>query len=244
MAHQPSSPSEGGEDSYRNEGTPDTRPTIFSPAEHSTKSFRALNDLASFDGEGQPVKFPTGAHHGYSSSVDKDPFVTSTSTTKSHQSKKLSATAVAFRPANIPLVANGTSELTPKPIGARLAQSSTKDTSCISSELGLTRSLVVSSPSEKISILEVEEYITVSKTLDLNKKQALTHTHQKLQQGVDPYQGSITFTQYEDKVYVRFSDIRVACRVQANAHVGGDDWLIQYAGPGEFNQVRPDTCLS
>lgn len=134
MAFHPSSPpSEGGADSYKHEGTPDTRLTTFSPLEDSTKSSRLLPTLTLSTGKvaAHSIKFdfPSSIHHAASndslaSSVpEQDPFICST---PEKRQMKLSATASSFQPLLAtpcsPLVANGTNTLsTPRPVGRSIS---------------------------------------------------------------------------------------------------------------------------
>lgn len=177
--HPSSPPSEGGADSYNHEGTPDTRLTAFSPLEESSKSSRLFSSLSLSDGNdrGQSVEFqsPTGTHHITSPTSfgsagrDKDPFVSSP---PEKRQTKLSATASTFKPlstpvVSTPVVAHGSSSVTPKPFGRAEATV----TACpktglllapgLSHNMGFTRSLRVSSPNG-VTVDAVKQYLDVS----------------------------------------------------------------------------------
>lgn len=186
--HPSSPPSEGGADSYNHEGTPDTRLTAFSPPEESSKSSRLFSALSLVDGNdrGQSLEFqsPTGPHHVTSpdsfgpGASEKDPFVSSP---PEKRQTKLSATASTFKPlstpvVSAPVVAYGSSSVTPKPLGRALATV----TMCpktglllapgLSHSMGLTRTLRVSSP-EGVTVDTVKQYLEVSTTKTTGQRQ-------------------------------------------------------------------------
>lgn len=179
--HPSSPPSEGGADSYNHEGTPDTRLSIFSPLEDSSKSSRLLSALSLSGGKTSthPIKFqvPNGIHQVTSpesfissEGQDRDPFISST---PEKSQTKLSATASAFRPLaasvpSTPIIAYGSSSATPKVLARSLAA----DTICpktglklapdLSHNLELTRSLRISSSAGPVTIAAIEQYLKVS----------------------------------------------------------------------------------
>ena len=175
----PSSPhsSSGAADSYKHEGTPDTRLTAFSPDDNSARSNRLLNRTLAV---GTATSQDAHSHHfhshnssdGYSvapaSGSDKDPFVSTSSITKPDQ--KLSPTASSFLPVSVPgpLVAHGSAN-GPKngmqsllnavqPSYAQL--DSPKAADKLSTDLSLSRYLVFYS-SQPITVVGVEEYLRV-----------------------------------------------------------------------------------
>lgn len=177
--HPSSPPSEGGADSYNHEGTPDTRLTAFSPLEESSKSSRLFSALSLSDGNdrGQSVEFqsPAGIHHVASptsfgtGAQDKDPFVSSP---PEKRQTKLSATASTFKPLSTPVVstpviAYGSSSVTPKPFGRAAATVSICPKTGLllapglSHNMGLTRSLRISS-SDGVTVDAVKQYLEVS----------------------------------------------------------------------------------
>lgn len=174
MAHvrdasfNPSSPhsSSGGVDSYNYEGTPDTKLTVFSPDENSAKSNRLLTTLG-LDG---PSSHAAHYHHvglaegfGNTSSVtvEKDPFV---SNTAAKGEQKLSPTASAFRPLSVPLVAHGSLNASPgvnAGLGVNRQLFAPQATAKFSCDLGISRCLVLYSPSFPISVTDAEGYLAV-----------------------------------------------------------------------------------
>jgi hypothetical protein len=165
VAFDPSSPhsSSGGADSYKHEGTPDTRLTAFSPDEGSAKSSKLLNTLSLSASKANPDKLSVDSYRGDTAQLDRDPFVTTNSTSKGPQ--KLSATASAFRPFSAPLIANGSAEATPKPEAARITdanQNLLPVSSDLSTNLQLSRCLTILSPSEKITLKDINAYLLAS----------------------------------------------------------------------------------
>lgn len=169
----PSSPhsSSAGADSYKHEGTPETRLTVFSPDDGSVRSNKiptALGLNAPSDRSDHPAHF----HHvntieglgNPSAAAEKDPFVSSTTVAKGEQ--KLSPTASAFRPVSVPLVAHGSLNAPPgmnAGLGANRQLFAPQATARFSTELGVSRCLVLYSPSQPITLAEVEGYLEVKK---------------------------------------------------------------------------------
>ena len=155
--------SSGGADSCKHEGTPDTRLTAFSPDEGSIKSSKLLNALNLSASRPFPMKFTVDSYNPVTVQQDKDPFTTATPSKKSEQ--KLSATASAFRPLSAALVVRGSGEVTPKPQEA-LPVNSDKSVGSIlsdlSTDLHISRCLVISSPSNGVTTAEAESYLSVS----------------------------------------------------------------------------------
>lgn len=168
-SYHPSSPrsSPGGADSYKHEGTPDTRLTAFSPEENSARSVKLLRTFSLTASEPSPVRFSSASietYHAGSSSphVEKDPFV-STVNSRTKAEQKLSPTASAFRPFCSAVVAHGSAQ----------AQHGRDETSAVagndlagishslSTELGVSRCLAISSPSRAVTESDVETYLTV-----------------------------------------------------------------------------------
>lgn len=174
----PQSPhsSPGGADSYRYEGTPDTRLTAFSPDENSARSTKFPKPLGVRGSEPQP--YPVSAtytnDYSHTTQAEKDPF-TSITTPGAHE-QKLSATASAFQPFSVPLVVRGSSGTIP-PLngpsssngpsfsngpsssdGLRNLQSTIKR---FSADLGLSRYLIITSTIQPISPADVEMFLMV-----------------------------------------------------------------------------------
>lgn len=131
--------STGGADSLK--GTPDTRLTAFSPDEGSAKSTKLLKGFARSNSSTPPAKLPNYVHRDTPSHVDKDPFISPTHGTR------LSPTASTFKPV-INLV------------DFSLPRDGQPVASVLSSDLGITHHLEVSSPSS-LSAAEVEGCLLV-----------------------------------------------------------------------------------
>ncbi len=154
--------SKGGADSYKNEGTPDTHLTPFSPEGSSAKSSKLANPLSlAAAADPQPPKFPIQPGNAFRGpnglQLEKDPFVTAVTDAKAEQ--KLSATASAFRPFSTPSpAAHGSEE-------SAVALDKNQDVALISSslstELNLSRCFVIASPSKALSETDVDQYISV-----------------------------------------------------------------------------------
>ncbi|KAH6849718.1 RNA recognition motif 2-domain-containing protein [Chaetomium sp. MPI-CAGE-AT-0009] len=173
MAHvrdasfNPSSPhsSSGGVDSYNYEGTPDTKLTVFSPDENSAKSNRLLTTLDLDGPSTHTTHYHVGPAEGFgntsSATTEKDPFVSNT-TTKGEQ--KLSPTASAFRPLSVPLVAHGSLNASPgvnAGHGVNRQLFAPQATAKFSCDLGISRCLVLYSPSFPITVTDAEGYLAV-----------------------------------------------------------------------------------
>ena len=102
--YNPSSPhsSTGHADSYKNEGTPDTRFTAFSPDDGSAKSSKYHSSLSLTSSDVQSTRFPGQPTTGFRPSMthtDKDPFTASTtSQLATKRNQRLSPLASDFQP--------------------------------------------------------------------------------------------------------------------------------------------------
>jgi hypothetical protein len=99
----PSSPhsSSAKADSYKHEGTPDTRLTAFSPEDGSARSNKLYSSLSLSSSAPQPLRFPGKSNEAFRSAIgqqtsDKDPFIASSASSKPDQ--RLSPTASSFQP--------------------------------------------------------------------------------------------------------------------------------------------------
>jgi hypothetical protein len=165
----PSSPhsSTGGADSYNHDGTPDTRLTAFSPDENSVRSSKHLKSTnlnVSSDSNNLHFHVQPEAYPAAPDSAEKDPFISSASRSKAEQ--KLSPTASSFRPVTLPLVANSSGSLTgPSGFGASYSPTysgtSTGSVNRFSTELGISRYIVITCPSQAITSSNVEDYFQV-----------------------------------------------------------------------------------
>ena len=171
-AFHPSSPhsSSGGADSYKNEGTPETRLTIFSPDDGAARA----NKMTVL-GPGGPSDHAANYHHvnaiegfgEHAATAEKDPFISSATPFKGEQ--KLSPTASAFRPVSVPLVARGSLSGPPglnAALGANRQLFSPQGAARFSNELGVSRCIVFYSHSKPLTINDVEGYIAVSHPTD------------------------------------------------------------------------------
>ncbi|KAK1768636.1 RNA recognition motif 2-domain-containing protein [Phialemonium atrogriseum] len=230
-AFNPPSPhsSPGGADSYKHEGTPDTRLTAFSPDENSVRSTRFLKPLVLGATEPLPLQFTARQPHqtqGYNTSsilVGKDPFVSSNTPGKpDHQ--KLSPTASAFQPFSAPLVARGSAATIPP-----LSVSSTSGAhhgpqlgiASLSADQGLSRYLLVTSNIRNVYPDDVDTFLM------------------QLQQVGFTYQGKRQVHRHNGKVYIRFTNIRDAIMVHDNAHRSPLGWQMDYIRPGTRHIVDP-----
>jgi hypothetical protein len=165
----PSSPhsSTGGADSYKHDGTPDTRLTAFSPDENSVRSNKHLKptnlDLSS-DSNNVHFHVKPEVYGAAPGSAEKDPFISTVSRSKAEQ--KLSPTASTFRPVTLPLVANGSGSLVGQSdFGASYSPTfsgmTTGSGNRFSTELGISRYIIISCPGQSITSSNVEDYFQV-----------------------------------------------------------------------------------
>lgn len=167
-AFNPSSPhsSSGGADSYKHEGTPDTRLTAFSPDGDSTKSNKLLTTLSLHATSDHPTRFHVNTVDGFgavSAAAEKDPFISSTGLPKPEQ--KLSPTASSFRPVSVPVVARGSLGGLP---GLNLGLTTSTQqflsqytAAKFSAELSISRHLVFYASTHPVSCSDVEDYFAV-----------------------------------------------------------------------------------
>lgn len=171
----PSSPesSKGGGGSYKHEGTPDTRLTAFSPEEASVRSSKVtkLPNLKSSDS--QVTIFPTNAGNGITFSnitglqLEKDPFVSS-SATALKPDQRLCPTASAFRPFSNPLAPRGVviaPNAQESSFGGGIEPDASHLTipvsSVLSTDLQLSRCIEISSPTQIVTVDNVEAFLAV-----------------------------------------------------------------------------------
>lgn len=165
----PSSPhsSSVGADSYKHENTPDTRLTVFSPDDISTRQNKVDSPSCS-------VQYHTNPSKGFgnpTTTTEKDPF---TSSTASKAERKLSPTALVFRPVSAPLVAYGSPgspnvrNATGPGMVADRQLLVPRLTTKFSSELGISRYLIIYSPALPVSVTDIEGYFAVG--ADINPR--------------------------------------------------------------------------
>ncbi|CAH0042940.1 unnamed protein product [Clonostachys solani] len=172
-------------------GTPETRLTAFSPAEGSAKSANLLPGISRASSTTTPVKPLITRYGGSVSHLEKDPFVT--------QNTKLSPTASTFRPFSSPGFIPSVHIASPV-------------ASALSTDLGLSRLLNISSPTV-ICGAQVEAWLT-----ELDEQEVQFHG-----QRVVETDGS--------HIHVRFTDIRDACSVHASSRLGKKEWQLDFLNP-------------
>ncbi|KAK4143870.1 meiosis protein mei2 [Dichotomopilus funicola] len=225
----PSSPhsSSGGADSYKQEGTPDTRLTVFSPDENLTKSNRLLSTTFGRDGSSNHAAnvhtTSQECYGGAQGAVERDPFVSNT-TIKPEQ--KLSPTASAFRPVSGSLAAYGPPNT---PLGANISVNPNRQlfapqaTAKFSDELGVSRCLVLYSQTQPVNVVEVEEYLV------------------KLERLGSPCRGKRHIVPAEGKVFLHLPNVRDARNARENAQLGSPHWQAAYVSSAEFYKVCGST---
>jgi hypothetical protein len=169
-AFMPSSRSSSiGADSFHHDTTPETKGTIFSPNDKSVNTTTKVLSTLYFNGPANPIiRYPGQTADAFASSLttaERDPFVSAATINKSEQ--KLSPTASAFRPPSGPVVAHGSLDAVHGPntgLGANRQSFSgpVQTTPPFSTDLGLSRCLVVYSTSHPVMMNQLEEYIMVS----------------------------------------------------------------------------------
>ncbi|KAI5864582.1 RNA recognition motif 2-domain-containing protein [Durotheca rogersii] len=242
----PASPhsSSGAADSFN--GTPDTRLSAFSPEDGSARSTKTLGSLGSGAREAGPIKYPANSqqplersnsfYHG-NPHLDKDPFITSSSSSLK-TTQKLSPTASTFFPLpSNTLIRGSASE--PKRVcddfsedlllgygGRASGQSSPGGLTYRmfvhdkpSTDAGISRCLVISTVHGKVSRADIELYLN------------------ELQQAGFPFKGSKEIYECGEQMFIHFSNIRDACTVSSNLAMGGRDWIVRSVTPREFSQV-------
>lgn len=169
----PSSPhsSVGGADSYKHDGTPDTRLTAFSPEENSAKSAKLIKAITSSPSDGGQAIYPaqqppvSAPFRNGPAQLERDPFV-STNTPVRKQEQKLSATASAFRPFAAPLVAQGSADSTAGTASKTPSRTTPQHvlpvSPILSTDLHYSRCLVVSSSTHPVTLAGVELLLSVS----------------------------------------------------------------------------------
>ncbi|KAK4238586.1 meiosis protein mei2 [Achaetomium macrosporum] len=223
-AFNPSSPhsSSAGGDSYKHEGTPETRLTVFSPDDNSARSNKLLNTLSLSAHSDHAVRFNVKPEAFGDAGVtsEKDPFISSTTALKGEQ--KLSPTASAFRPVSVPIVARGSLSGPPGPnvgLNANRQLFAPQSTAKFSHQLGISRCLVIYSRSGQLTVADIEGYLA------------------KLERLGSPCQGKSYAVSAHGKVYLRLANVRDARNAHDNAELGSSEWCADYVVPSEYNEV-------
>ncbi|KAK4199059.1 putative meiosis protein [Triangularia verruculosa] len=228
----PSSPrsSSGAADSYKHDGTPDTRLTAFSPDDVSARSSKMYVGLNSnMSSTNHALFHQTSTEHfgNVAPAVEKDPFISSNATpSKSTLDQKLSPTASAFRPLSGPLVAHGS--LNGQQSSSNGPHQKFRSISNIvgplsghfSSDLDATHYVIIFCAAKSVTVPEVEAFL------------------EKLSQFGSSCQGKRVIFEHNGKVYLFLSNIRDALAIHDNVQVGSQDWRAQYIAAVEFYQAR------
>ncbi|KAL2164061.1 hypothetical protein VTH06DRAFT_3275 [Thermothelomyces fergusii] len=224
MAHMqdaslnPSSPrsSSTGADSYRHDNTPDTRLTVFSPDDNAVRP-------NNHDGSSSRiVQYHANPPQGFGSTTaaaEKDPFISSTAAKAEH---KLSPTALVFRPVSAPMVADGSlsvrSGTGPGMVTYRQLLVP-QPTAKFSSEMGISRYLVIYSPCYPVSVTDVEGYLA------------------QLQRFGLPLLGKRHAVASEGRVFLYLPNVRDACNALENVQLGSPNWCAKFIVAAEFYKV-------
>ncbi|KAI0480557.1 RNA recognition motif 2-domain-containing protein [Xylariaceae sp. FL0804] len=247
----PTSPhsSSGAADSFK--GTPDTRLTAFSPEDGPASSSKAFQSFSITNRHGGPIKFPVTSPRAIKVSspfyraglnMEKDPFVTTRTQAKTTQ--KLSPTAAAFAPIHTALPARDSStEPVGTPNGYSFGRGQTpvhspldnvqhddSASQLLSTESGLSRCLVIFKTGEVIYTTDITSLFFELESSGRYTFHGYKQTHQA-----------------DDKVFVRFENIRDACFIHATVNVDRR-WVCSsasYITTREFSQhVEPAAGLT
>ncbi|KAL7787019.1 hypothetical protein V8C37DRAFT_412260 [Trichoderma ceciliae] len=226
MAHpndNPSSPrsSNGGADSFK--GTPDTRLTSLTSLtpDDGSKSSSLLKSFAREAAASSPARLPASNFRNAVSHLDKDPFITSIQGVGT----TLSPTASAFSP----YVGN---------TYVRLPNGDGPISAALSTDMGLSRILVLSSPTQ-VSAREVEAFLTVSMpTMPQPANTDNDACFQDIEKDGNPTYGARNFKAHSTGVFIYFTDIRDACAAQTKLHQVEKDWKIAFANPTRIAQSQ------
>ncbi|KAK1831709.1 RNA recognition motif 2-domain-containing protein [Podospora conica] len=210
--------SSGGGDSYKHEGTPDTRLTAFSPDDVPAGANRlpavaAVKQNVNPEGHGQFHGFTSTAYSATPSGEDKeDPFVS-----PSKPQPKLSPTASTFMPVAMPMLAQGSlnaQTVYPVPgIQPLVLQYNTR----FSSELGLHHHLAISSPGASLKSGDIDDYL-----------QAIVPRETKY--------GRYSIVSDGRQMYVRFANVQYA-RIAHDCVRFRPQWKAAYVSHADFLQV-------
>ena len=240
----PSSPrsSTGGEDSYKHDGTPDTRLTAFSPDEDSARSIRFVKPFNQSVRQSEPLPFPMKQTNdqGKSCAEGKDPFMPVASSAKN--GRKLSPTASSFEPVFESSSAQGTAPSHPlfaTHRGPGFQQWSATTFSDLSKDLGLSRCLVLTSNIQAILPADIDVFLSVCSAYCLplqviylfNRAAYWLTAAQNMGRRGFSLQGERQVQGHHESAYIRFTDIRDARMVHDNIARDGPGWRAHYVQP-------------
>ncbi|OIW33953.1 hypothetical protein CONLIGDRAFT_570335 [Coniochaeta ligniaria NRRL 30616] len=227
-AFNPSSPhsSTGNADSYKNEGTPDTRLTAFSPEEGSARSSKYYNSLTLTASDPQPLRYPGKLVNSFRPSLaqaDKDPF---TSQSSAKRDQRLSPLASDFQPLSsfgTPLqLGNSTFQRNDGSFDANRALFRSPTSLTGGTRNAFTRYIVVASSGD-LSLTPSDVDALFSHLESLGKR----------------FKGKRYIHSNGNKVYVRFTNLQDAYMVFTNAHHGGPDWRVDFVRPEVWQLFSP-----
>ncbi|KAH8910169.1 hypothetical protein BR93DRAFT_935820 [Coniochaeta sp. PMI_546] len=228
IAFNPSSPhsSTGNADSYKNEGTPDTRLTAFSPEEGSARSSKYYNPLALPASDPQPLRYPgklAGAFRPSLTQPDKDPF-TSQSSAKRDQRlspfasdfQPLSSFGARFQPGAV------TNQFTEGTLNENRALFRSPTSLASSNGAVFTRYIVLTS-SAGLSLTASDADALFSHLESIGKR----------------FRGKRYIHSNGSRVYVRFTNLLDAYMVFDNVRHGSPDWRVDFVRPEHWQLVIP-----
>ncbi|KAK4188698.1 putative meiosis protein [Podospora australis] len=229
--------SSAGADSYKHEGTPDTRLTSFSPDDsaRSSKLMSSLNHTGPSNHTSNHPLFRVDSVERFgnvNTAADKDPFVsTSTALPTGSSDQKLSPTASSFRPpVTAPVVAHGSAP--------HCTSSSTHGHSTAQQPLTLSSNGISDKFSDE---QEITRYINVfSSSLDatITDDEVREYLERLMNNLGYRFHGKSSYFTRDGRAYIFVTNIRDASMVRANIHLGRNDWLAEYISASEFDKLR------
>ncbi|CAK7203559.1 hypothetical protein SEUCBS139899_006293 [Sporothrix eucalyptigena] len=227
IQQSPSSRSGSAVDTVNITGTPN-RLIAFSPNASSVKSVSKIIQTPDRDevAKGLLVFSPTHSNgSGFRTTgvpVDKDPFVTPSSKSKMKNNQQLSATASSFRPFYDNMSSDDSGEDQPPTAeeqeSLRLSQPD-QVSPVLSTDLFLSRCVEFSSSPQSGSTTDIETFLSRLASLG------------------SPCLGGKTVIAKNNKVYVRYNNIRDACVSHRNVHICGSGWTAKFLLPPDFVQL-------
>lgn len=187
------------------------------------KSSSLLKSFSRSATTASPARLPAGSFRSVVSHMDKDPFITS----MHGVGTRLSPTASTFSP----FVRN---------TYVRLPDGEGPISGALSTDIGLSRILVISSPTQ-VSTREVEAVLAVSIPAEFQRTSTdlwyLLCVQDIEKDGSNTY-GARNLKAHSGGVFVYFTDIRDACAVQAKLHQLDKGWKTAFANPTRVAQSQ------
>ncbi|KAB5570434.1 RNA recognition motif 2-domain-containing protein [Coniochaeta sp. 2T2.1] len=230
----PSSPhsSTGHADSYKNEGTPDTRLTAFSPEDGSAKSSKYHSSLSLPASDSQSVRFPGKPTAGFRPSVtqaDKDPFTASTTSQSAiKRNQRLSPLASDFQPFGPTFGYSQAATLSPPGTDDVFDTGRTFSPGNGNGDL------------QTDTTAEFTRYVVLSSCAGRPVTPAdVNALFSRLESFGNHFKGKRFVHGSGTKVYVRFTNRHDAYMVWANARHGGLDWRVDFVRPAFWQVLDP-----